>query len=230
MATPVHECVFGILVLKSELVDLWMPIWYLNLNNLMLLKKNNAFHMNIETIVEQLNLMPHPEGGYFRETLRIEQKVCRIEKDGRFRPESYPAGSSIYYLLGSKSDGHFSAWHRLRNGLNETWNYHAGVPLTIYCLMPDGTLETHLLGFGENASPQVHVLTGCWFAAVVEDPDPTAFTLAGCVVFPGFDFNDFELADRTLLINQFPQHKEIIERLTRVTEPANATKTIAQHK
>ena len=61
----------------------------------------------------------------------------------------------------------------------------------------------------------MHIRAGYWFAAVVEDPDPTAFTLSGCVVFPGFDFNDFELADRALLISQFPQHKEIIERLTR---------------
>jgi predicted cupin superfamily sugar epimerase len=177
-------------------------------------KKRNLY-MTMEAIAQQLNLIPHPEGGYFKETLRINQNVCRIEQDGSTRDESYSAGSSIYYLLGSQSRGHFSAWHRLRNELSETWNYHAGVPLTIYCLMPDGTLQTNMLGLGKAASPQVHIPAGCWFAAVVEDPDPTAFTLSGCVVFPGFDFNDFELANRALLISQFPQHKEIIERLTR---------------
>jgi predicted cupin superfamily sugar epimerase len=171
--------------------------------------------MTIDVIAKQLNLTPHPEGGYFKETTRINQNVCRIEKDGSSRQESYSAGTSIYYLLGSKSKGHFSAWHRLNNGLHEIWNYHAGVPLTVYCLTPDGILETKVLGLGEKASPQVHIPAGCWFAAVVEDPDPNAFTLCGCVVFPGFDFKDFELADRALLINQFPQHKEIIACLTR---------------
>ena len=170
--------------------------------------------MTIENFIEQLNLIPHPEGGYYKETLRVSQQVCHTNSDGEILSEPYSAGTSIYYLLGSQRLGHFSAWHRINNQINELWNYHAGSPLTIYCLHEDGTLEIFKLGLIENALPQIHIPTGCWFAAEVEDPNPDAFTLVGCVVFPGFEFKDFELADRTALIEQFPQHKKIIEQLT----------------
>ncbi|HMR03889.1 MAG TPA: cupin domain-containing protein, partial [Candidatus Competibacter phosphatis] len=56
------------------------------------------------------------------------------------------------------------------------------------------------------------VRAGCWFGATVDDP--AGFSLLGCTVAPGFDFADFELANRATLIHQYPQHAALIERLT----------------
>jgi predicted cupin superfamily sugar epimerase len=107
----------------------------------------------------------------------------------------------------------FSAWHRL-NGLDETWHYHEGVDLTIYLIDANGELITKKLGKGEGAEYQIHIPKDQWFAALVDNPEPDAFCLASCVVFPGFDFKNFELAERDKLAKLYPQHKDLIIKLT----------------
>lgn len=166
------------------------------------------------SLINRLGLQPHPEGGFYKETLRLDAIVAPVNASNLPTKERLSAGTSIYFLLESEQNGSFSAWHRL-DGLDEVWNYHTGAPVNISWITPDGTLVTRKLGLVDGASPQVHVPRNCWFSAVVDSQDPTAFSLMGCTVFPGFDFSKFELAERTTLSEQFPQHAELIERFTR---------------
>lgn len=159
--------------------------------------------------VEKLSLRPHPEGGFFCETYRSKLEVVvpgKIEKP-------HHVGTNIYYMLGNYSIGHFSSWHRLRN-LDETWHFHYGSDITIYIIDTNGKLSINKLG-AESNTFQVHVPANCWFAAAVENPDKDAYTLVGCTVFPGFDYEDFEIGKRESLIAHYPEHRAIIEKLTR---------------
>jgi hypothetical protein len=171
----------------------------------------------LSAFVNRLGLQPHPEGGFYKETLRLESMVAPVDAGGNPTGERLPAGTSIYFLLGSEKNGNFSAWHRL-NGLDEVWNYHAGAPMRIFWIEPDGALITRTLGLNDGAQPQVHVPKDRWFAAVVDSQDSTAFSFVGCTVFPGFEFSKFELADRAELSQQFPEHIDVIHRFTRVSK------------
>lgn len=97
--------------------------------------------------------------------------------------------------------------HRLRS--DELWFHHEGGPLVVVELAPDGALTETVLGPG--GSPQHAVRAGAWFGAYPKDG--TEFALVGCAVAPGFDFADFELADRGLA-DRFPERRALIERLT----------------
>jgi len=162
----------------------------------------------IESLVKKLNLQPHPEGGYFRETFRSDQKVILNDSE-------YSSGTSIYYLLRSyQTTNDYSAWHKL-NELDETWYYLDGANLTIYWITAKGDLKTQILGKGEGATYQVNIPRNCWFAAYVDNPNPEGYCLVACAVFPGFDFKNFELAKRQELLTLYPQHADLISKLSR---------------
>ena len=118
------------------------------------------------------------------------------------------AMTSIYFLL---EYGEFSAFHRIAS--DELWHFYDGGTLCIYEIATDGTLTKHLLGCEEDALPMVVIKAGSWFASRVEEEG--SFTLCGCRVAPGFDFEDFELANRDSLQQQYPQHSGLIAQLTR---------------
>lgn len=127
-------------------------------------------------IVRLLELQPHPEGGWFRETWRHQPA-----EGGR------GAGTAIYYLLG---DGAVSHWHRVDAA--EIWHFYAGAPLAL-TLSQDGRAQEVLrlgpdLVAGER--PQLLVPAGAWQTA----RSLGAWTLVGCTVSPAFDFAGFELA------------------------------------
>jgi uncharacterized protein len=152
---------------------------------------------------EQLQLTPHVEGGAFRETYRAGL-LFSTAQGGR------NAATGIYFLL---EHGEFSAFHRITS--DEMWHFYDGVTLTIYEIEPSGNLITHKLGKAVHAGehPQLVIKAGSWFASRVEVVD--GFTLVGCTVSPGFDFADFELADRHALQAQYPMHADLISSLTR---------------
>ncbi len=158
-------------------------------------------------IVSQLDLQPHPEGGFFKEVYRSAEAIPAEALPADFEgPRNY--STSIYFMLTAQS---FSAFHRIRQ--DEIWHFYLGQPIELHWLTPDG--EHHEVRVGSNLSQgealQVVVPAGAWFAArVLQD-----FALVGCTVAPGFDFADFELAHRDKLIEEFPQHKDLIERFTR---------------
>jgi predicted cupin superfamily sugar epimerase len=129
-----------------------------------------------QDIVGMLDLKPHPEGGWYRETFRDENGV-----DGR------PRSTAIYFLL---ARGEISHWHRV--DAVETWHWHAGASLTL-SVFKDGVGISELrlgsdLAAGER--PQAIVPPHAWQSAKSEGD----WTLVGCTVTPGFEFSGFELA------------------------------------
>jgi len=156
-----------------------------------------------EQRVRALALVPHPEGGWFRETFRSAERVPASALPPRYNGERRLA-TSILYLLAAGERSHF---HRLRS--DETWWHHAG-----------GAMHLHVLG-GATAlrlvvgpgSPQAVVPHGRWFAA---EPEPGAeFALVGCGTAPGFEYEDFELAERDELLAEHPAQRELVLRFTR---------------
>lgn len=158
-------------------------------------------------LIRALALQPHPEGGWFRETYRSEEKIDGSQLPSRYGGESRSLATAIYFLL---ETGQFSAFHRLRS--DETWFHHAGGSLDIWRIDPQGNLHAEQLG-PAAARWQTLLPRGDWFAA--RPATGAEFALIGCTVAPGFDFADFELAERNALSAQFPAHREIIHQLTR---------------
>lgn len=165
--------------------------------------------MNSKDWIEKLQLKQHPEGGYFREIYRADGV---ISKDAL--PIRYNGGrvysTTIYYLLES---GDFSSLHRLKS--DEQWFHIDGSALTIHSIEPKGNYTQHRIGKNLDKGEQPHAVIphGNWFGGTIEEVN--SFSLVGCIVAPGFDFEDFELGKRDELMKQFPQHKALIEKLTR---------------
>jgi predicted cupin superfamily sugar epimerase len=159
--------------------------------------------------IERLDLCRHPEGGWYRETYRSEEKVAREHLPARFDGERCFA-TAIYYLLESAD---FSALHRIRS--DEVWHFYDGSALTLHLIAADGTYTTRRLGRDLEAGqePQALAPAGWFFAATVDEAG--SFSLVGCTVAPGFDFADFELPSRGELCRRFPHQQALIERLTR---------------
>ncbi|MCY1041069.1 cupin domain-containing protein [Corallococcus sp. bb12-1] len=156
----------------------------------------------VEELVRRLDLKPHPEGGYYRETYRAAFQVQTLR--GR-----RSAGTAIYYLL---TQGIFSAWHRVV-GADELWLFHDGEPLALHLMHEDGRLETAVLGRNvmKGEQPQVLVPAGVLQAAETLG----GYTLVGCTVSPGFEFADFELPDAEAIVARHPAHETMIRRLSK---------------
>jgi len=159
------------------------------------------------TWAKALGLKEHPEGGYFKEIYRAEMVV---EAPG-FKGQRSVC-SAIYYLLKS---GQFSTFHRIKS--DELWHFYAGSPLAIHIIdSKDGLYHKKVIsrtGGPNHPALQAVVKGGCWFAAAVERP--RSYSLVGCTVSPGFDFQDWEIGERRKLLALYPQHSHIIDKLTR---------------
>lgn len=157
--------------------------------------------------VQKLELKPHPEGGFYKETYRSAERIPMAGLPSRFRaPRSF--STAIYFLLPAHE---YSSFHRIQS--DELWHFHIGGSLTLFVLNED-RLETKKLGGDpeKDEALQVTIPAGSWFAAEVTRG---SFVLAGCTVSPGFDFADFELATGRNLSDQYPAHQALIARLTR---------------
>ena len=155
--------------------------------------------------VEKLDLQAHPEGGYYKETYRAESQH---QFEGFSTARNVATG--IYFLL---TQGNFSAFHRIKS--DEMWHFYDGSPIEVICINEVGELSTIHLGLDveHGEVPQAVVPANVWFASRVTKGD---YALVGCTVAPGFDFKDFELAERKQLIEKFPVHRAVITALTRV--------------
>jgi predicted cupin superfamily sugar epimerase len=158
-----------------------------------------------EQWAEYLGMSPHPEGGWYKETYRASGS---IEPQGFDGERSF--STAIFFLLTADV---FSAFHRIRS--DEVWHFYAGDGLTVHEIDVDGAYTAHRLGpdpdIGESF--QLMIPAGSWFASEVTHGGE--YGLVGCTVAPGFDFRDFEMAQRAVLTSQFPQHAEVIARLCR---------------
>jgi len=166
--------------------------------------------MDHKKIVEVLGLQPHPEGGYYKEVYRSKGDISQGCLDGQFEgARNY--STSIYFMLTSDT---FSAFHRIKQ--DEIWHFYQGSPIRLHTISPAGLHQEHTIGSDilNGQQPQMVVPAGYWFAAEVVEKD--AFALVGCTVSPGFDFRDFELADQDSLIDEFPEHAELIGEFTRI--------------
>lgn len=184
-------------------------------------------------IVSALDLSPHPEGGYFRETYRAERKVSTPDGERS-------ASTAILYLLG---EGEISHFHRLRS--DELWFYHSGALVELVLLGPSDrsqsgapadlkvTPEIRMVG---PESPYELVPAGWWVAARAavggqthrtggttperrEDSERQVggevdWSLVSCVVTPGFEYEDFEMGEREVLLREFPLAAEVIKAFT----------------
>ncbi len=154
-----------------------------------------------EQYIAQYKMSMHPEGGYYAPMYRSEHTI-------QIRNTTRQLYSSIYYLLLS---GQTSCFHRLST--DEIWHFYDGCPMVIHELNRDGTYKYTI--FGKDCPEpcfQYLIKAGTWFAAtpLLED----SFTLIGCTLSPGFDFQDFEIAERAYLIETFPDHQKLIITFT----------------
>lgn len=151
--------------------------------------------------IEHLKLQPHPEGGWFGETYRATE-AFETQRGQR------NACTAIYFLLKA---GEVSKFHRIAS--DELWHFYAGTPLRIHVLDQSGH---RTLDLGPNhqdgQSFQAMVPQGTWFGA--ELLTDGGFALVGCTVSPGFDFSDFEMAERATLLDGWSNQGKLIERLS----------------
>ncbi len=155
--------------------------------------------------IERLGLMPHPEGGWFREVYRSHERIAQDALPERFGG-SRGFSTAIYFLLNA---GEVSRLHRIRQ--DEVWHFYDGDPLWLHRIRPDGEHIEVQVGRSREALPLAVVPAGDFFGAELMG---SGFSLVGCTVAPGFDFDDFEMPSRDELYQQFPQHAELIQKLT----------------
>jgi predicted cupin superfamily sugar epimerase len=161
-----------------------------------------------QELITLLKLQPHPkEGGFFRETYRAGDRFAAVQLPARYGAER-SAATAIYYLLTPDT---CSVLHRLAS--DEIFHFYLGSPVRMLQLDPGGGKEI-LLGQNILAGHQVQVLAprGVWQGSLLEPGGD--FALLGCTVAPGFDYADYEHGQRGELVAQFPQHAEMIRRLT----------------
>lgn len=165
--------------------------------------------MTAQEIIQHLGLLPHPEGGYYREVYRSAGTIAHTALPHAFGGNRNYS-TSIYYLL---QQGDYSGFHRIKS--DEGWHFYAGGTLLIHCLSEETGYTCLRLGKDLAGGEQFqHVVpAGVWFAS---EPAPgTDFVLAGCTVSPGFDFADFEMAEKACLLRRFPGESVRIDRLCR---------------
>jgi hypothetical protein len=157
-------------------------------------------HPEAQRLIAAHRLQAHPEGGWYRETYRSAERVTTSRGSVR------SATTSIVFLLTAET---FSAFHRLAS--DETWHFYRGDAVTIEAIDPSGRHEARTLGAGDDV--QTTIAAGTHFAAHVDAPGGFAFV--GCDVAPGFEFADFQLTTRSMLIAAYPHLAPLIARYTR---------------
>ena len=166
-----------------------------------------------QELIEQLNLEPHIEGGYFRRTFQADHRNKIATEYG----DRYSL-TSIYYLL--TADSPIGHWHLNKSDILHF--YHLGSPVTYFLITPSGDLQTVILGPDPSLGHQLQMAVkgGTWKASTIltSDSDLTGrYGLISEAVAPGFDYRDMTLADEEALTLQFPEHAELITRYARKT-------------
>lgn len=158
--------------------------------------------------IKKLELISHVEGGAFKEIYRAPMMIPKATLSEEFKGDRN-ASTAIYFLL---KHGQISALHKIAS--DELWHFYDGDALCIYEITKQGELIKHVLGrdLEKGESFQILIKAGSWFGSRCEVEN--GFSFVGCTVAPGFDFEDFILADRQQLSELFPQHKKLIEELT----------------
>ncbi|MEN6363338.1 MAG: cupin domain-containing protein [Bacteroidales bacterium] len=158
--------------------------------------------MDSLTLIRNLHLQPHPEGGFYRETYRSGQLVSINGESNK------NASTAIFFLLEDDEKSHF---HRIPS--DELWFFHQGTAIEIHAII-NGELSSFLLGnnleMGEV--PQAVIPADTWFAAQIKNSK--GYALVSCTVAPGFEFADFQLAKKEELMQKYPNLERIITEFT----------------
>ena len=163
----------------------------------------------IKKLIQQFDLQPHPEGGWYKQTYKSSEQVVASALPERFK-NNRNFSTAIYFLLEQRN---FSAFHRIKS--DECWHFYAGDALLIYVIQQNGTLDIITLGNDMEKGQlfQYVVPANCWFAS---RPAPgSEYCFVGCTVSPGFEFDDLELANANELTALYPLHKDVISELCR---------------
>ncbi|MBL4629756.1 MAG: cupin domain-containing protein [Paraglaciecola sp.] len=170
-------------------------------------------HLNLglltaEQLVTALGLEGHVEGGYFRQTFKADHRPTIATQNG-----DRMTMTSIYYLLSAQSPiGHFHM------NVSDIMHYfHMGDPITYYLLSTDGSLQKTILGPDPTKGHHMQMMVkgGTWKASKIPTDGKYGYGLIGEAVSPGFEYSDMELGSRAKLVNLFPQHAQLIEKLSR---------------
>ena len=162
--------------------------------------------LRVRTLLDTLDLVPHPERGFYAETYRAAARVEAPSHGGE-----RAAATAIYFLV--TADQPATSLHRLKS--DEVFHLYEGGPLDIVRLFPGGAWDVARLGLdlGAGERPQVVVPAGTWFGT--ELVAGASHCLVGCTVAPGFEFGDFELAEGPELEARYPAAVERIRRMRR---------------
>jgi uncharacterized protein len=163
----------------------------------------------VRVLIQTLGLAPHPERGFYVETHRAS---ARVSATGRGVERS--ASTAIYFLVSAEEPITFL--HRLAS--DEVFHLYEGGPLEVLRLLPDGSSDVARLGLDleRGERPQLVIRQGTWFGT--ELAAGATHCLIGCTVAPGFEFEDFELADAAALAGRYPAERERIARMRRPGE------------
>lgn len=158
--------------------------------------------------ITTLGLTQHIEGGAFKEHYRASLVLPQSSLSEAHKGDRN-ASTAIYFLL---RHGEFSAFHLLAS--DEVLHFYDGEPLRVYEIDAAGAMHVHTLGRDLARGEQLALVIpgGSWFALRCEVAG--GFSLIGCTVAPGFDFEDFTLDDRAVLLERFPQHARAIHEMT----------------
>jgi predicted cupin superfamily sugar epimerase len=158
---------------------------------------------NAQYWINYLDLSTHPEGGYYREKYRSKEI---------FKPEGFDGQrnylTSIYFLL---EEGNVSHFHSINS--DELWCYHAGDPLSIFMIDQNGELDQLVLGSNLQKGEVLQALVPA--GTIFGSKSNGEYSLAGCIVSPGFDFQDFKLYSTSYLLNRYPNCEAIIRQLSK---------------
>lgn len=161
-----------------------------------------------DEITRIYSMTPHPEGGFYKETYRSDGLI-----PAQALPHNFTGNRSyctaILYLLGQNDK---SCLHRIKQ--DEIWHFYLGGPMRLVIIAEDGALSEIILGPKIELNEQIQFVVpkGCWFGA--PPLKNSSYSLVGCTVAPGFDFEDFEIGNREKLTKLFPKHAEIIKKFT----------------
>jgi predicted cupin superfamily sugar epimerase len=165
--------------------------------------------LTAQEVIAALNLQPLPqEGGFYRETYRSSDKLPAAVLPARYRTDR-AAATAIYYLLTPDT---VSALHRLAT--DEVFHFYLGGPVRMVQLPPGGPGRVIVLGsdLAAGQQPQVVVPRGVWQGSFLEPGG--AFALLGTTMAPGFEFADYEAADRNRLLAEYPAFADLVRLLT----------------
>lgn len=198
-------------------------------HSLILQTQRSSDLITIDDLALQLKLTRHPEGGFFAETHRSDVSVefdinsnnnnANDSNSNSNQHASIVRRSASTAILFAMTGRDFSAFHRIRS--DEVWHFYYGSPIEVLVIDADtGALTSTLLGpfLTPGTRCQFVVKRNQWFASRLAQSHLKSLedvALVGCTVAPGFDFADFELAQRDALIAAHPQHADTIRALTR---------------